>query len=626
MDIPKERQEIADLITSGAAKEANIALAELWQQERSPGAASFVISSFERLRKHLPLQPYRLAILRSFTVEPIVPLLRAAAFVNGIDLAVHVGDFNAYAQEILDGKSSLYEFKPDAVILAVQTRDIVPELWRDFSSLDAADISSIIKRTISDFQNWAQAFRNRSHAHLIVHDLEHPVFPSQGVFDNQSSKGQCAAICEVNRGLSELTEEIRGTYILDYDALVARHGRISWHDEKKWLTVRLPIAAGQLAHMAEEWLRFLQPLTGKIAKVLVLDLDNTLWGGIIGEDGMDGIQIGVEYPGAAFQGLQRVALDLYRRGILLAICSKNNLDDAMAVLEKHPGMLLRPQHFAAMRINWQDKPQNLREIAAELNVGIDSLALVDDNPVERRRVRLDIPEMTVIDLPENPMEYAPALQECPAFERLTLSREDRERPKYYVAERERTHLEQSSASREDFLRSLRQQAEVAYVSPATLARVAQLTQKTNQFNLTTRRYSEQEISHMASLPDCQVFSIRVKDRFADNGLVGVAITRDKEAVCEVDTFLLSCRVIGRSVETALLSYLAARALARGNRELKGWFLPTKKNAPAKEFYSSHGFVMVEQNDKGSLWRLDLSNSSISCPQWVEIIPNDGDHK
>lgn len=212
------------------------------------------------------------------------------------------------------------------------------------------------------------------------------------------------------------------------------------------------------------------------------------------------------------------------------------------------------------------------------------------------------------------------------FERLTLSTEDRERPKYYVAERERTYLEQSSASREDFLRSLRQQAEVACVSSATLPRVAQLTQKTNQFNLTTRRYSEQEISHLVSLPDCRVFSIRVKDRFADNGLVGVAITRDKDAVCEVDTFLLSCRVIGRSVETALLSYLAARARARGNRELEGWFLPTRKNAPAKEFYSTHGFMMVEQNAKGSLWRLDLSNLSIHCPEWVEIISNDGEQK
>ncbi|MGB6623651.1 MAG: HAD-IIIC family phosphatase [Candidatus Acidiferrales bacterium] len=622
----KQREEITNLIASGAMKEANVALAELWRQERSPAAAGFVISCYEKLKGYLPFLLYRLAILRSYTVEPIVPLMRAAAFVNGIDLTVHVGDFNAYAQEILDGNGPLYEFKPDAAILAIQTRDIVPELWRDFSSLEMEDVSAAIKRTLSEFRNWARAFRSQSQAHLIIHNLEQPAIPSQGIFESQSPNGQCAAIRQLNQELSELVQEVRGAYILDYDALAARYGRISWHDERKWLTVRLPITAGHLLHMAEEWLRFLHPLTGKIAKALVLDLDNTLWGGIIGEDGMDGIQIGVEYPGAAFQALQRVALDIYHRGILLAICSKNNTDDAMAVLEKHPGMLLRPQHFAAMRINWTDKPQNLREIAAELNIGIDSLALLDDNPVERRQVRLDLPEVTVIELPENPMGYARTLQECPMFERLTLSTEDRERPKYYVAERERTYLEQSSASREDFLRSLRQQAEVACVSSATLPRVAQLTQKTNQFNLTTRRYSEQEISHLVSLPDCRVFSIRVKDRFADNGLVGVAITRDKDAVCEVDTFLLSCRVIGRSVETALLSYLAARARARGNRELEGWFLPTRKNAPAKEFYSTHGFMMVEQNAKGSLWRLDLSNLSIHCPEWVEIISNDGEQK
>lgn len=626
MEMSKQREEITNLIASGAMKEANVALAELWRQERSPAAAGFVISCYEKLKGHLPFLLYRLAILRSYTVEPIVPLMRAAAFVNGIDLTVHVGDFNAYAQEILDGNGPLYEFKPDAAILAIQTRDVMPELWRDFTALETEDVSAAITRTLSEFRNLALAFRRHSHAHLIIHNLEQPAIPSQGIFESQSPNGQCAAIRRLNQGLSELVQEVHGTYILNYDALVARYGRVNWHDERKWLTVRLPITAGHLLRMAEEWLRFLHPLTGKIAKALVLDLDNTLWGGVIGEDGMDGIQIGVEYPGAAFQALQRVALDLYHRGILLAISSKNNTDDAMAVLEKHPGMLLRPQHFAAMRINWIDKPQNLREIAAELNIGIDSLALLDDNPVERRQVRLDLPEVTVIELPENPMEYARTLQECPVFERLTLSTEDRERPKYYVAERERTHLEQSSASREDFLRSLRQQAEVACVSSATLPRVAQLTQKTNQFNLTTRRYSEQEISHLVSLPDCRVFSIRVRDRFADNGLVGVAITRDRDAVCEVDTFLLSCRVIGRSVETALLSYLAARARARGNRELEGWFLPTKKNAPAKEFYSTHGFKMVGQNDKGSLWRLDLTNLSIHCPEWVEIISTDGEQK
>lgn len=626
MEISKQREEIANLIAAGATKAVNIALAELWGRERGPAVAGFLISCYEKLRGHLPFLPYRLAILRSYTVEPIVPLLRAAAFVNGIDLTVHLGEFNTYAQEILDGNNSLYKFKPDAAILAVQTRDIVPELWFKYPDLRMEDASAAIKRTASEFRNWAHVFRSHSKAHLIIHNLEQPALSSQGVFDNQSASGQYAAIRRINQELGELVHDVPGTYILDYDALVARHGRLRWQDEGKWLTVRLPIAAGQLINMAEEWLRFLHPLAGKIAKVLVLDLDNTLWGGIVGEDGIDGIRIGVEYPGAAFQALQRVILDLYRRGILLAICSKNNPEDAMAVLEKHPGMLLRPQHFAAMRINWVDKPQNLHEIADELNVGIDSLALLDDNPVERRRVRYDVPEVTVIDLPENPMEYARTLQECPVFERLTLSAEDRERPKYYVAERERAQLEQSSASREDFLLGLRQQAEVACVSSATLSRVAQLTQKTNQFNLTTKRYSEQEISRMVSLPEYQVYSMQVKDRFADNGLVGVAITRDRDSTCEVDTFLLSCRVIGRSVETALLSYLTDRARTRGNRELRGWYLPTKKNAPAREFYSAHGFTMVEQNDKGSLWQLDLSNLSIHCPEWIEVISTDGAQK
>lgn len=619
METSKKRDEIAALIDSGAMTEARAALAELWAQDSSSAIAAFVNSCYAKLRESFTLVPYKLAILRSFTVEPIIPLLRAAAFISGFDLTVHLGDFNAYAQEILDENSSLYRFQPDAAILAVQTRDIAPELWASFADLEPDSVSPVVQRVVSEFRNWANVFRKHSQSHLVIHNLEQPAFSSAGILDSQSDAGQRVAISLLNRTLSAAVREVRGAYILDYESLLARHGSLAWHDEAKWLTVRLPISAAHLSYMAEEWLRFLHPLSGKLAKALVLDLDNTLWGGIVGEDGINGIKVGMEYPGAAFQALQRVILDLYHRGILLAICSKNNPDDAMAVLEKHPGMLLRPQHFAAMRINWADKPQNLREIARELNIGIDSLALLDDNPVERRHVRLAIPEMTVIELPPDPMGYARTLRQCPVFERLTLSAEDRERPKYYVAEKQRMEFEQSSGSREDFLRGLRQQAEVACVSAATLPRVAQLTQKTNQFNLTTRRYSEQQISELASRPDWEVLSIRVKDRFADNGLIGVAITHDNGIACEIDTFLLSCRVIGRSVETALLAFLAERARSRGKRELAGWFLPTKKNAPAKDFYSAHGFRVAEESDRGSFWKLDLAGKSIQNPDWVQII-------
>lgn len=618
------RQEIDNRIAAGDAAAAVLRLTELWRKESGPATAAFVVSRHEKLRSQLSLTPYRLAILRSFTVEPVVPLLRAAAFLSGIDLTVHLGDFNAYAQEIMDDASPLYRFNPDAVILAVRSADIASDLWLEYADLTPESAQAAVQRVSDSMRAWVRLFRERSTANLIIHNLEQPEMPSMGVLDAQNGLGQLAAFEQINRQLRELVNEYRGVYVLDYDSLVARHGRRIWIDRRKWLTARMPIAADNLIHLSREWLRFLIPLTGKTAKVLVVDLDNTLWGGVIGEDGMAGIKLGAEYPGAAYQALQRAILDLSHKGILLAICSKNNLDDAMEVLEKHPGMLLRPQNFAAMRINWNEKQQSLREIAAELNVGIDSLAFLDDNPVERENVRVALPEITVIELPEDPLEFAGALRECPVFERLTLSAEDQQRNALYAAQRERSHVEGTFSSKDDFFRFLEQQAEIAPVTPLTLARISQLTQKTNQFNLTTRRYTEQQISDLASQPDTNVLSIRVRDRYGDHGLVGVAISRDCGPDCEIDTFLLSCRVIGRTVETALLSQLAQDAVRRGRQRLLGRFVPTRKNAPAKEFYAQHGFELQSQDRDGSIWAFDLTQRPIACPAWIKLGISNGD--
>jgi FkbH-like protein len=417
--------------------------------------------------------------------------------------------------------------------------------------------------------------------------------------------------------LFRLAREHAGVYVLDYDALVARYGRLSWHDERKWLTMRMPIAANCLIHLSNEWLRFIQPLTGRVCKALVTDLDNTLWGGVVGEDGMGGIKLGPEYPGAAYQALQRAILDLYQRGIILAVCSKNNLPDAMEVLERHPAMLLRPEHFAVMRINWNDKAQSLHEIAAELDIGTDALAFLDDNPAERAWIRSQLPEVTVIDLPDDPMSYSQALRASPVFERLGLSTEDRERGRYYAEQRLRTELSQSVASLEDFYRSLLMEVEISLVAPETLARLAQLTQKTNQFNLTTHRYSEHQIAEIAADTNWEVYSMRVRDHFGDNGLVGMAITHYQGEVCEIDTFLLSCRVIGRTVESALLATIAEQARIKGAQQLIGWFLPTKKNIAAKEFYRSHGFNCTLDQDEGSRWEFDLTCGEIVSPPWIK---------
>lgn len=612
------------MIESADAAQAVRLLAELWRGDNTNSAASFLVSRYERLRPKLNLLPYRLSILRSFTVEPMLPLLRAAAFLAGLDLTVHLSDFNAHVQEIIDPASALHRFSPGAAILAVQTRDVAPDLWRDFSCLTAEQVQEAIDRVTGEFRAWMQAFRQHNQAHLIVHNLEQPEVPNRGALDGQSSASQSEAIRQINRELRSIAAET-GAYVLDYDALVSRHGRQAWHDERKWLTVRLPIAASHLHHMVEEWMRFLHPLAMKIAKALVVDLDNTLWGGVIGEDGMAGIQLGPEYPGAAYQEMQRALLDLHHRGILLAVCSKNNHDDAMEAIERHPGMLLKSSHFAAIRINWADKAQNLREIAAELKIGVDALAFLDDNPIECQLVRAELPDVFVIDMPREPMELARAVRVCPVFERLSISAEDQQRGAYYQSQREREQAEQSISSREDFYRSLQQEAEISPLTTATLARVAQLTNKTNQFNLTTRRYNEQQITAMVSNPGWNCFSIRVKDRFGDNGLVGVAIMHTQDAICEIDTFLLSCRVIGRTVETAFLSFLAHRAQAQGARQVQGWFLPTGKNAPARDFYSSHGFTVVKRNGEATLWRLDLSHEVPQCPQWVGLHIVDGDN-
>lgn len=598
-------------------------LSALWRAASDAGTASFVVSRYERARVGLSLTPMRLAVLRSFTVEPIVPMLRASAFTIGLDLTVRVGEFGTYAQDIVNPGSDLYApgEEPGAAILAVQARDVAPDLWARFAEMAPEDVESAVRSATASFRGWIDGFRARSRAHLIVHLLATPATPALGVLDAQQEVGQVEAIRRINAGICAAARGHRNVYVLDIDRVAMRRGMDRLADERKWLTARLPYASGEMLHLAKEWLRFLAPISGRTCKALVCDLDNTLWGGVIGEDGMAGIRLDQEHPGAAHQRLQRAILDLFERGIILAVNSKNNEADAMEALTSHPGMLIRPDQFACFRINWQDKAQNLREIARELNIGVDALAFIDDNPVERQRIRQELPEVFVVELPEDPMGYADALRDAPVFERLALSAEDKVRGKMYAEQRLRSELMQEAGSLEDFYRSLEMRVEIGPVTPMTLARVAQLTQKTNQFNLTTRRYSESEIGEAASSPNGRVFSIRVEDRFGDNGIVGVAVLRIAGAACDVEALLLSCRVIGRTIETAFLAFLAEEARKAGCERLSGWFLPTKKNAPVKDFYAQHRFVKAEETASGTRWEYNLSSGGVDgarvvWPEWI----------
>jgi FkbH-like protein len=617
-EVTELRREIDHAVETGRVDRAIALLKSLMRRSPSVATSFYAVGRFEALRGMTRLRPYRIAIVRSFTVEPLVPLLRARAFAAGFDLHVRIGGISTYAQELLDPASLAGDASLDCVFVALRTPDVAAPLWNRFPALSPGDVDREAESTARDLESWVSGFRRSSGADLVIHSLEMPALPANGVRDDQDAHaGQQAAIRYINDRLRELAARQAGTYVLDYDALMARHGRLRWTDEHKWQAIKLPVSADGLSWLADEYMRFLHPLAGAISKAIAVDLDNTLWGGILGEEGIDGIAIGVEYPGSAFLELQRALRDLAARGVLLAVCSKNNRDEALHALASHPQVLLRPDCFAALQINWDDKVTNLQRLATELSIGVDALAFLDDNPAERENVRLRLPEVFVVDLPPDPVGYARAVREAPVFERLQVLEEDKERTRYYSEQRHREALA-SAATPEDFLRGLQMRAVIAPVSPRTLPRIAQLTQKTNQFNLTTIRYTEQQLQQLAADPGVRVLSLHLRDRFGDNGVVGAAICIVRGGTCDVDTFLLSCRVIGRRAETALLARIEREARLAGATRLRGRFVATAKNAPAAAFYADHGFVEQPGANGSSWWILDLRDGRIDAPDFIEI--------
>jgi FkbH-like protein len=429
--------------------------------------------------------------------------------------------------------------------------------------------------------------------------------------------GQVALINRANEQLQELCRTSADVYAIDYARLVARAGVERWYDDRLRYYARAPIAASMLGELAREYVKYLRALTGQTKKCLVLDLDNTLWGGILGELGPNGVALGSDYPGNAFLAFQHAILELRRRGTILAIASKNNPADVEELFEKNESMVLKKEHFSAIEVGWADKASALSRIAATLNIGLEHIVFVDDNPAECALVEQIVPAVRVICLPDQPERYIDALLRDGLFDGLSLSAEDLERGDLYARRDQAEAARRRSSSLEDFYRDLAMTVTLAPVTPATLPRAAQMTQKTNQFNVTTLRFGEAQLAARLKDANWWLTTIDVKDRFGNHGITGLLMSRLHQDHVEIETFLLSCRVIGRTVETAALARLARRAHMLGLKQVKGRIVPTSKNMPVRDLYERHGFRRDPEDE--TVWWLGIDGAVPRDPEWLNIV-------
>jgi FkbH-like protein len=544
-----------------------------------------------------PLRTARLAVLGTYTTTQLVPMIRLAARRFGIALEAYEAGYDQVEQELLDPASGAYEFAPDYVLIAAHD--------------GAARLDGSVEAEVDRWTGLWKLARERSGARVVQHSFAVAPESPLGNLATQVPDSRPALLAALNARLAEAAGD--DVLLVDCERLAALVGKRTWFDPRYWHLAKQAVSLAALPLLARQTAAVLAADLGLSRKCIVLDLDNTLWGGVIGEDGLEGIRLGGDAEGEAFAAFQRYLLGLRRRGILLAVCSKNNPEDARLPFERHPEVLLGLDDFAAFRAGWEPKPDVVRELADELGLGLDSLLYVDDNPAEREALRRELPELDVLVLPEDPSGYVRALADYPLLEAVRVTDEDARRTEQY---RGRAEARKSAAGATDlpgYWCSLEMRATIGELDELRLPRAAQLVGKTNQFNVTTRRHGAETVAAMAESPEWVCLWADLRDRFADHGVVALAFARQDGGTLELDTLLLSCRVIGRTLETALLAELSRIALERGCTCLRGVVVETERNAPARDVFERHGFAPAGEG----VWDYDLAKGPIEN-EFIEV--------
>jgi FkbH-like protein len=559
----------------------------------------------ERGLSLLPLVPFRLAIVSNATSQFIVPALVASAARHGIALECCDANFDQVVQEALSPASVISRARPDAVLIAIDYRGLPLRQCLG----DAAAAQETVEAALAHLALIRKGVAGNSKAICIVQTIARPPETIFGNGDLAVPGTMRSLVDRVNRGIAESISG-SGDVLFDVAGLAETVGLASWHDPTLWNLAKLPFSNIFLPLYADHVGRIVGALRGKSRRCLILDLDNTVWGGVIGDDGIEGILIGQGDPtGEAHLSVQQTALTLRERGIVLAVSSKNHDEVARTPFQTHPDMLLRGSHIAVFQANWNDKATNIEAIANALSLGLDSMVLLDDNPAERALVRQLLPQVAVPELQDDPALFARTLLASGYFEAVAFSAEDRQRAYFYEDNARRIALRDQAADLGAYLASLAMVMTVQPFDERGRNRIVQLINKSNQYNLTTRRYTEREVEEAQRDPDCLTLQVRLSDKFGDNGMISVVICRQIGRDWHVDTWLMSCRVLGRRVEDAILQELLLQARRHGIDRIIGAYHPTERNKLVEDHYAKLGFALVERRQDGTtVWQLSVAEA------------------
>jgi len=607
------------LAQGGKASEAVIPLKRairLSESYRILNACGKVMRSLERAGVMQYARSCRLAMLGNATFDFVTPVLRTVAFASGIDLVVYSGAYNQQMQEVLDDTSHLHAFKPEVIVLALDWRSLaLPE--------EAKDPAAAIDISLADVTRMWNAVSSQFHCHVIQHNFVLPEVSAYGGLSGRLPGGRDTLIRQLNLQMVHAAASRPEVSILDIDQVASLIGKRLWDDARMWIAAKQYPATEAIGLLAAHEVALLRAILGLSRKCLVLDLDNTLWGGVVGEDGLDGIRLGGGPEGEAYVAFQRYVKALRDRGVILAVCSKNNEADAKLPFEQHTEMALKLEDISLFVANWLPKTENLRAVAKGLNIGIDSLVFVDDSPAECEQIRKGVPEVEVLELPADPALYVDALHREMFFELVTLTSEDTGRADSYRANQNREALQQSSARLGDFLTGLQMSVKLCPIDQSNLPRITQLINKTNQFNLTTRRMTAEQVQAFAGGAGNYTQCMHLRDRFGDSGITGVLMASPEGDALSIGVWLISCRVLGRQVEDAMLAATWKFARSAGYKALLGYYAPTPKNQQVANLYDRMGFALVGEGEKGErFYRAELTCERQS-PRFFEIVDSTG---